>query len=97
MVSSERRRRAELISTVGAGVLGAGLGLLLARALAPYTLPLLLIGLGCHAWGMYEKHQADVQQGEQPPTWAKWIYWSCWVLLGVLAVFIVLRSRESGG
>jgi hypothetical protein len=51
-----QRRRAELVSTTGAGVLAAGVGLLFARTLSQYTLPILLIGLFCYGSGMYEKH-----------------------------------------
>ena len=85
-------KSADLISTTGAGVLGAGVGVLFAGALVPYTLHLLLIGLVCHGWGMYEKHRSDTQQGEHPPRWAELVYWFCWILLSGLVVFILSRS-----
>ena len=56
-----KSKRAELLSSVGAGVLGAGIALLLAKALAPYAVAILLIGLGAHAYGMFEKHQLERQ------------------------------------
>lgn len=87
-----RRRRAELVSTTGAGVLGAGVGLLFARTLSQYTLPILLIGLFCHGWGMYEKHLVDLHQGERLPRWVDWVYWMCWIMLAGLLVFIFGRS-----
>ena len=52
-------KRAELLTGVGAVVLGMGLGLLFAGFLARYTLPLLLIGLLMHAWGMFDKHRLE--------------------------------------
>ena len=38
-------KRAELLSSLGAGVLGAGVALLLANLLTPYAIPILLLGL----------------------------------------------------
>lgn len=40
-----RIKKAELLSSIGAGVLGAGIALLLTKFLTPYAIPILLIGL----------------------------------------------------
>ena len=58
-----RQKRAELTSAVGAGVLGGGLALLLAQYLAPYTVPLLVVGSLLHAWGMVDRHRLDRAAG----------------------------------
>jgi F0F1-type ATP synthase assembly protein I len=46
---TSRLKMAELMSGIGAVVLGMGLGLLFSRFLSPYTTPLILIGLLTHA------------------------------------------------
>jgi len=52
-----RVKKAELLSSLGAGVLGAGIALLLPNQLAPYAILILLLGLVSHAVGMSQKHQ----------------------------------------
>ena len=84
-----RTKRAELLATVGAGVIGAGVALLFAGTLAPYYIVILLVGLLAHAWGMFEKHQLD--NGRSVPLWSEALYWLCWAALAVLAVVIAVR------
>lgn len=84
-------KRAELLSSVGAGVLGAGLALLLAEALAPYAVAILLVGLCAHAGGMFEKHRRERQAQSARLWWAEGLYWSCWFALAALAVVIAVR------
>ena len=87
-----RVKRAELLSSLGAGVLGAGLALLLPNQLAPYAIPILLLGLISHAVGMSQKHGLE-QKGEVARVWwAEALYWLCWLALGALFVFIVIRQ-----
>ncbi len=64
----KKLKRAELTSTIGAGVLGAGLALLFEPALRPHTLPILLLGLVSHSWGMYHKHFLEARS-EAPSLW----------------------------
>jgi hypothetical protein len=90
--ASSRLKRAELLSGVGAGVLGAGLALLFARSLARYAVLLLLLGLLTHGWGMYTKHRVEVAEGVELPGWAAWLYWLCWVLLVALALYMALGA-----
>jgi hypothetical protein len=90
--ASSQLKRAEVLSGVGAGVLGAGLALLFAHALAPYALPLLLVGLLSHAWGMYAKHRLEAAEGVGVPRWATWLYGACWVLLVLLGLYIALAG-----
>lgn len=87
-----RIKKAELLSSIGAGVLGAGIALLLATSLAPYAISTLLLGLLSHAVGMFQKHGLE-QQGEVVRIW--WVdalYWFCWVALAALLLFIVVRQ-----
>ncbi len=84
-------KKAELLSSLGAGVLGAGLALLAARLLAPYALPILLLGLVAHSVGMYRKHQLERQGEAARIWWAEALYWFCWLALAALLVWIVIR------
>src|SRR5574338_1148128 len=87
-----RVKRAELLSSLGAGVLGAGLALLLPNLLAPYAIPILLLGLVSHAAGMSQKHGLE-QQGEVVRVlWAEAVYWLCWLALVTLLGWIVIRQ-----
>ena len=79
-----RIKRAELLSSVGAGVLGGGLTLLVAQVLAPYAIPILLIGLLGHAFGMFQKHQLEQQGTSVRIWWMEALYWFCWLILVVL-------------
>lgn len=75
-------KAAELLSTVGAAVLGAGLALLIPR-LADQAVALLMTGLLVHGLGMGVKHR--LQQGQPQPRWSRRLVAACWVWLGVLA------------
>ena len=93
MADLERdRKRADLLATTGAGVLGAGLALLLAAQLQPYAIPLLALGLATHGWGMYAKHRLEARSGTPQLPWAEWLYWDCWLALAALAIYIVARE-----
>lgn len=87
-----RIKKADLLSSLGAGVLGAGIALLLPNQLAPYAIPILLIGLISHAVGMSQKHGLE-QQGETVRVWwAEALYWLCWIGLVALLAWIVIRQ-----
>lgn len=87
-----RIKKAELLSSIGAGVLGAGIALLLAKFLVPYVIPILLIGLISHAAGMSRKHALEGQNQSVRLGWAEALYWFCWLALAALLVLIVLRQ-----
>ena len=88
---SQAIKRAELPSSVGAGVLGAGLALLMPLALARYAAPIFALGLFMHAWGMFEKHRLERATTVATARWAELLYWVCWVALGVLALYLILK------
>jgi len=84
-------KRAELLSSFGAGILGAGIGLLLANSLAGSALPILLLGLISHSLGMFQKHR--LEQGRYARiTWVESLYWLCWLALAALLIYIVIRQ-----
>ena len=83
-----RLKRAELTSAVGAGILGAGVALLLAAWLKSYAIPLLVLGLAMHGWGMFDKQRLDVSSAPTRVWWAEALYWGCWVALVALALYV---------
>jgi hypothetical protein len=87
-----RTKRAELLSTVGAGVLGAGLALLFAEVLKVYAVAILLVGLLAHTWGMFQKHQLERQVQSDSVWWVEALYWFCWLALAALLLFVVVRQ-----
>ena len=87
-----RVKKAELLSSLGAGVLGAGLALLLPKQLAPYAIPILLLGLISHAVGMSQKHSLEGQGEVVRVWWAEALYWLCWLGLAALLLLIVIRQ-----
>ena len=90
IVTHAQLKRAETTSSIGAGVLGAGLGLLMAEWLAPHAVLILLAGLLTHVWGMYDKHRLEARTGAARLWWADLLYWGCWLgLLGMLAYLLI--------
>lgn len=86
--ASPRRRLAESTSVIGAGVLGAGIALLFATSLAPYAVPLFVVGILLHAWGMFDRSRLDRAVGASTPRWATVLYWVCWLSLLALTGYI---------
>jgi hypothetical protein len=90
---TEQRARFELLGGTGAAVLGAGVGLLFRQALAPLTVPLLIVGLVTHGLAMWAKHRLDSAKLNAMPPWTRWAYWACWLLLAGLVVYLALTLR----
>jgi hypothetical protein len=84
----DQRARAELLSSVGAGVLGAGLALLFRDFLVAMMVPLLAVGGAMHVLGMYQKHHLDASEATAGPGWPVWAYWTCWLLLFGLVGYV---------
>ena len=87
-----RMKKADLLSSLGAGVLGAGIALLLPDQLTPYAIPILLLGLISHSVGMFQKHGLEQQEKPVRIWWADALYWFCWLALAGLLIFIILRQ-----
>lgn len=87
----EKMKWAQLLSTLGAGVLGAGMALLFPSILAAYAIPILILGLAAHAVGMFQMRGLE-QQSKQPRVgWMEALYWLCWLALAALLLFILTR------
>ena len=90
--ASGRLKRAELTSTLGAAVLGAGVGLLLSELLKPHAIVISALGVVTHAWGMTDKHRLEARAGEVQPAWFAWVYWGCWLSLLGLAGYVLASA-----
>ena len=93
-----RMKRADLAGSGGAGILGAGLGMLLmdllqAELATSVALALAAVGAALHGWGMYEKHR--IEGGMEIPRWSRALYWTCWVALGILLLWISLAALRN--
>lgn len=91
--AAERRRNSySLLSVVGAGIAGAGVGSLFASWLLELAWPILVVGLIAHSVGMLGMRRAMLDDGYRPSRWEQVTYWGCWVAIAaVLAVWIARR------
>lgn len=92
-VAHAQLKRADTTSSIGAGVLGAGLALLVPNRLAAHAVPILLTGLVMHVWGMYDKHRLESRAGAARLWWAELLYWGCWAGLLALVVYVAALGR----
>ena len=88
--ATRRLKRAELLSTVGAGVLGAGIGLLLAEHLVRYAVAMLIVGIIVHGWGMFDKRRLENERSGTRGWWFDVLYWVCWAMLAALLLVVLL-------
>ena len=93
IITHAQLKRAETTASIGAGILGAGIALLMAERLAPHAVPILLAGLLTHVWGMYDKHRLEARSGAARLWWADLLYWSCWLGLLALLAYLIIGSR----
>jgi hypothetical protein len=89
-----RIKAAELLSTLGAAVLGAGVALLLRRWLVGFAVPILFVGLAVHACGMFQKHRVESAENVRRAPWESALYWACWASLAGLIAYIGLSSTR---
>ena len=81
-------RRAELASSVGAGILGAGLGAIFHQPLLHAVPFVIAIGLLVHGWGMYDQRRIQAAAPGSRVWWSEILYAVCWVALAALAFYI---------
>lgn len=90
----DRLKQIDMLGALGAGVLGAGLALLFADFLRPFAVPALLIGILAHGWAMYQKNRLERQANLKQPAWETVAYWTCWVMLGGLVLYVVFSVLD---
>lgn len=97
MESSQiRLKKLELLGGLGAGLLGAWIGLVLARWLQPYALPLLLVGILSHGWAMWSKKRIERQDNLAEPAWVTAAEWICWLMIASLIVYVAASFAQWG-
>ena len=89
---SSRMRLSQFTSSLGAGVAGLGLGVLLSRVLDGLGVVILLTGTAMHAWGMLDGMRLEKEMAVTRPRWSLATYWLCWLLLGVLALYVLATA-----
>lgn len=89
--SNPHVKGAELVSGLGAIVLGAGLALVLPEFLRRYALPLLVAGIAVHGLGMSMKYRLEAREGP-PLWWERLLFWLCWAMLVGLVGWISFEA-----
>lgn len=89
--SGGRAKAADLLSGLGAVVLGAGLALVAPAWLRAYGIPSLMVGLLVHGAGMSLKYRYESGQKE-PLWWERLLFWSCWACLAALGIWIAVGA-----
>ena len=87
-----RLKQAEVMSALGAGVLGAGLGAMFANWLAAFATAAVIIGIALHGWGMFERRRLEDAGGAPRAGWEIVLYWGCWLVLALLVGSVVYRG-----
>lgn len=90
-IANSRIKRAELVSSFGAGLLGFGLGMLAATYVADLAWYVLVAGVVMHGWGMYDKHMVERNLRQIEAPWVMGLYWLCWLALAGLAIVFIVR------
>jgi hypothetical protein len=88
---TSREKWAQTTSSLGAGILGLGLGALLHAYLGRSGLALAALGALMHAWGMWDMRRLETAAGAARPAWSTALYWICWLFLAGLAIRLALR------
>lgn len=85
-VTASRAKLAELMSGVGALVLGVGIGSYLPLFGRSAAVVVILLGAIIHAVGMWEVHRLEA--GIRLPRWTTGVYVVCWLLLAAGALLL---------
>jgi len=87
--SLSRQKQVELAASGGAGLLGAGIGVLFASWLRPAGVLLLVVGAVLHGWGMLVRHRLERRGHTALPRWSVALFWLCWLVLLGLAAYLL--------
>jgi hypothetical protein len=85
-VTASRARLAELMSGVGALVLGVGIGSYLPLFGRSAAVVVIVLGAVVHSVGMWEVHRLET--GTPLPRWTTGVYIVCWLLLAAGAILL---------
>lgn len=85
-----RLKLAEVTSSVGALVLGVGIGAIMSQRIAGAGTAVAVVGAMLHAIGMWDKHRIESRVVAVKLWWVTALYWICWLLLAIGAVVLVM-------
>lgn len=85
-VTASRAKVSELMSGVGALVLGVGIGSYLPLFGRSAAVLVIALGTVLHTVGMWEVHRLEA--GTRLPRWTTGVYIMCWVLLAAGAILL---------
>lgn len=77
----------ELVSVLGVGIIGFGLGALFVGYFKQYAVPIIGIGVLMHGLSMYKIHS----ESKKESSWMKLLYWLCWVILAGLMLSMAIN------
>lgn len=92
--TQKRLKQIELLGGLGAGILGAGVALVLVRWLQPYALPILMVGIVSHGWAMLAKNRLERQADIARPIWTVAAEWVCWLMIAALIIYVTVLSMR---
>lgn len=84
-------KRMEILSGVGAGVIGFALGLLTPSTFDSLAVLVLFLGAVMHGYGMYRKHVMQTNLGGKVPTWSPVVEGGCWLFLAVILLYAFIK------
>jgi hypothetical protein len=87
-------KAADLLSSLGAMVLGAGLVLVLPTWLRSHAVPLLVAGAVVHGLGMSLRYRMDQRAGKAT-WWERLLFWLCWACLAALGAWMAMNTSGS--
>ena len=87
-----RLKKIELLGSLGAGILGAGLALLLTRWLEHHAVAILMVGIACHGWAMFAKRRLESKANKPRPAWVVAAETFCWLMIMFLLAYIIVAT-----
>ena len=90
--SPSAEHAATLLSSLGAGVAGIGLGAFSASPLAGIALPILIVGLAAHLIGIAAARRHRAVKGYRPLPWEQALYWGCRAAIAGVAALAPVRA-----
>jgi len=85
--SQTKEKLVELVSILGVGIIGFGLGAFLSIYFQPFSPLIILIGIALHGVAMYQKSRTRTKDF----LWVRFLYWLCWLIIAGLTIFIISR------
>ena len=89
----EDRAMTELLSGLGAGLIGMSIGVKFSQQLRKVLISIFILGVLAHSAGMFATKQLDKAGGEVSPL-MMWLYYACWMFLGLLLVYFIYASKK---